>query len=641
MHAAHTHYDLGFVILSILVAVLSAFVALDMVRSVSRARGTSKKIWYGSGAFAMGTGIWSMHFIGMLAHEASGIAVSYDLFLMVVSIIVSVVTSGFALYLLSHAGTSRRRLTLSALAMSFGIGSMHYIGMVSMRMQAYIHWNWWLVAVSFVVAITLSYSAFIVMYRFAGRAPALVLQLVSSVLLGSAVVGLHYVGMEAAEYEPATIVFDASSTIIASSSLVTLTIFSTFFVLLLALISALVERTFAAQDLREREHVAQVREAQLANELKTQFLATMSHEIRTPLASIIGFTELMLAKTGVEAGETMNEERQTEYLQTIDRCARTLSQLIDDILDLSRIELGHLELDMQVVRLKTVLDEVLTILRIKAESKGIELRFSDGAGVPEYIHTDGARLRQVLVNLIGNAIKFTSRGFISLTIEVDEENEQLLFFVKDTGVGIEEQKQAALFQPFSQGDSSMTRIYGGTGLGLDISRRLARAMGGDVELVQSRPGEGSTFLAKIVLYVASAPSALPDDSVSQDVQPGCSVLLVDDNIDNQVFIAHLLRSKGVHVEVANNGHEGVERAMATIFDVVLMDLQMPVMNGYEATAKLRTGGYRIPIVALTAHATKQDKDLCLSSGFSAYLTKPLDTDLLFRTLNEFSSAARK
>ncbi len=418
-----------------------------------------------------------MHFIGMLAHEASDIAVSYDLFLIIVSIVVSIVTSGFALYLLSNAGSSRRRLTVSALAMSIGIGGMHYIGMVSMRMQAFIHWNWWLVAVSFVVAIVLFYLAFVVMYRLAGSTRTLSLQILSSALLGAAVVGLHYVGMEAAEYEPAVRVFDESSTIIASSNLVTLTIFSTFFVLLLALVSALVERTFAAQDLREREHLAQVREARLANELKTQFLATMSHEIRTPLASIIGFTELMLTKTGVDVGENLKAERQTEYLQTIHRCARALSQLIDDILDLSRIELGHLELDMQGVRLKTVLDEVLTILRIKAESKGIELRFSSGAGVPEYIHTDGARLRQVLVNLIGNAIKFTSHGFISLSIEIDEKNEQLLFFVKDTGIGIEEERQAALFQPFSQGDSSMTRIYGGTGLGLDISRRLARAGG--------------------------------------------------------------------------------------------------------------------------------------------------------------------
>ena len=398
--------------------------------------------------------------------------------------------------------------------------------------------------------------------------------------------------------------------------------------------------------------------AEQANAAKSQFLANMSHEIRTPMTAILGFAELIgnsieccTACPEHQACPTRGQNK--ESIQVIRRNGEHLLELINDILDLSKIEAGKMQVERIACSPVQVVEEVVSFMRVRAVEKGLSLDARYEFPLPETILSDPARVRQVLINLVGNAVKFCPRGGVEIVVrfitDVQAGRAAMAFDVKDTGIGMTPEQMGRLFQPFAQADSSTTRHYGGTGLGLAISKRLAEALGGDIHVV-SRPGEGSTFtftveaelpgpvrLLNDLSEAAARPSHPPESSLPAAAHLRGKVLVAEDGPDNQALISVILRNAGAEVDVAPNGRVAVEKASSamaagTPYDAILMDMQMPEMDGYEATGKLRQSGYKGPIVALTAHAMAGDRQKCLEAGCDDYATKPLDRLGLLHTL---------
>jgi signal transduction histidine kinase/CheY-like chemotaxis protein len=392
------------------------------------------------------------------------------------------------------------------------------------------------------------------------------------------------------------------------------------------------------------------RAAENANRAKSDFLANMSHEIRTPMTSILGFSDLLLA--GVRS-----DEEQQEFLLAIRRNGQALLELINDILDLSKIEAGRMSVRLAACSIEQVIDELLSAVTVRAREKGLTLEVRYEGLVPEQIQTDARRLRQILVNLTGNAIKFTDRGGVRISVRMAKRSggaAALQFAVSDTGIGIQAHKVRELFQPFVQVDSSTTRRFGGTGLGLAISQRLANSLGGEID-VHSEPGRGSTFtvtidpgpLTGVRLVEASQRRAghHVNDALAAD-GPWFSgrVLLAEDVPDLRRLTGHILRRWNVTVDMAENGREACAAAQRSAaagqpYDLILMDMQMPEMDGYQATRALRQHGWPGPIVALTAHAMVGDQEKCLAEGCNDCLTKPLDTGRLRSLLARYLTAA--
>lgn len=372
-----------------------------------------------------------------------------------------------------------------------------------------------------------------------------------------------------------------------------------------------------------------------ANTAKTLFLANVSHEIRTPLGIIMGFTELALA-------QLKSSENLERYLQSIQRNGQLLNQIIGEVLDLSKIEARCLETEQIRVELKDLLQETVSLLDLKAREKSITLTLIMDKNLPDFIETDPTRLRQIIMNLVGNSIKFTNKGKVNVIVRWTPQS-QLELTIQDTGIGISPEQQNKLFQPFSQADNSMTRSYGGTGLGLVLSQQLAQALGGNLYLAKSELNVGSTFVCTVKPahpeWVSKSMRApMPNQDSARDAQnaislAGLKILIVEDSEDNRFLITHFLKDSGAKIEEAENGLEAIEKAEKTFYDAILMDLQMPVMDGHEATIKLRSNRFTGPIIALTAHAMQEERDKALKEGFTAYLTKPLDSQLLLATID--------
>jgi PAS domain S-box-containing protein len=397
------------------------------------------------------------------------------------------------------------------------------------------------------------------------------------------------------------------------------------------------ERFYTAilRDMTQRQTDERARRtAEAASHMKSSFLANMSHEIRTPLNAIIGLTHLL----------RRNEPKpeQVERLDKIDMAGRHLLSLINDILDISKIEAGRLQLDETDFHLSAILDNVRSIVAEQARAKGLTVAV-DAGGVPQWLHGDPTRLGQALLNFAGNAVKFTEAGSIAIRAVLTSEQEDALlvrFEVRDSGIGVPEERMHHLFQAFEQVDSSTTRAYGGTGLGLAITKRLAQLMGGEVG-VKSAPGVGSTFwfTARLcrghgVMPARAAPSRADAEGVLHARHAGHRVLLVEDNFVNREVALELLHAVGLEVHTAADGFEAVTKAQGGHYDLVLMDMQMPHMSGIDATQQIRMlpGWQDTPILALTANAFVEDRQACLHAGMNDFVAKPVEPDALYRTL---------
>ena len=392
---------------------------------------------------------------------------------------------------------------------------------------------------------------------------------------------------------------------------------------------------------RTLELQQKTKEAMAASVTKSVFLANMSHEIRTPMNAIIGFSHML------REGNYDSDEERVEFLNTISSSGQHLLELINDILDLSKIEAGCMTIESLPVSPHQLIADVISISRVTALTKGLGLDYQWIGPVPKRVTTDPAKFRQLLINLIGNAIKFTEVGGVHVIARLAVNQRSLQIQVIDSGIGIAADKLETIFAPFSQADASMTRRFGGTGLGLSISRKLAEVLGGSLT-VESEPGIGSTFTVVIATggaepleFQASAPVAdvIPTQNPEASdpiasVPRGCRVLLVEDGDTNRRLIHKMLERHGVEVTDAVNGQIGVDLAMEREFDVILMDMQMPVKDGYTAATELRAKGLTIPIVALTAHAMAGDADKCRKAGCSEYLSKPIQESRLLTKLSE-------
>jgi signal transduction histidine kinase/ActR/RegA family two-component response regulator len=380
--------------------------------------------------------------------------------------------------------------------------------------------------------------------------------------------------------------------------------------------------------------------ADAASRAKSNFLANMSHEIRTPMTAIIGFSELL-----VDPETSLHERENASH--TINRNGKHLLSLINDILDLSRIESGHMEFELCDANPVVLLNDVHELLQVRAAEKKLDLCLSFNDDIPQTIQTDPLRLKQAVVNLVGNAIKFTSSGSVSIEASCDREKEIFTIKVRDSGIGMTPDQQKRIFEPFSQADNSMTRRFGGTGLGLAITRNIGRAFGGDV-VVESTAGDGSVFtLALTTGDLSNVPTNQTDlkaDSFNREaptprtpaVEISGHVLLVEDGPDNQRLVSFLLRKAGATVSVANHGQEALDQVASADapFDLILMDMQMPVMDGYTATRSLRASNYQGQIVALTAHALSEEIETCMDAGCDGYLRKPIEKAVFFSELKQ-------
>ncbi len=415
-----------------------------------------------------------------------------------------------------------------------------------------------------------------------------------------------------------------------------------------AIVQDITDRKRQEVRLRESEQSALA-----ANRSKSEFLANMSHEIRTPMAAILGYADVLLGH--------LKDPDNRNCVLVIKRNGQFLLELINDILDLSRIEAGKMDVEIETCELAGLVSDIDSLMQVRASEKQIELSARFTTPVPATIETDTIRLRQVLINLIGNAIKFTEQGSVRLEVgivhsspegntkdadvptpdwkAIDHANAtRLSFTIHDTGIGMSQEQQNRLFKPFSQGDSSVTRQYGGSGLGLAISRRLIDMLGGDI-FVESESGNGSTF--RVTLPIESLEGAElvtptinhqvnldPDDRL-EPRKLNCRVLVVDDRRDVRHISQHFLEKAGATVATAEDGQQGIDTALAAQnsghpFDLIVMDMQMPTLDGMQATAELRSAGFEMPIIALTADAMKGDREKCLNGGCDDYLTKPID-----------------
>ena len=381
--------------------------------------------------------------------------------------------------------------------------------------------------------------------------------------------------------------------------------------------------------------------AEAANRAKSAFLANMSHEIRTPLGAIMGFLSLLRDPKIAPADND-------RYLSIIDRNSHQLLRIIDDVLDLSKVEAGKLDVERIEFSLPELLADFASLMGLRARSKGVRFEVEALTPIPNLVVSDPTRVRQILANVVGNAIKFTAHGTVTLSVSVT--GKRLSFRVRDTGIGISSEQRTRLFQPFAQAESATTRTFGGTGLGLVLTRRLSELLGGHFNLTESEQGVGSVFEAVVEVEVPERARWIDDpgalfrtaterSSSTTDIRlDGLSVLVVEDSPDNQTLLLKILEGAGARVRVEGDGDAGLRAALADPYDAIVLDIQMPRLDGHEVVRLLRAREFRGPVIALTAHAMKEERERALDSGFDHFLAKPIDRASLLRTISELRAS---
>jgi NO-binding membrane sensor protein with MHYT domain/CheY-like chemotaxis protein/two-component sensor histidine kinase len=636
------YYETPLVLTSILVAIVASYSALSLAGRVTEAAGRTRFAWILGGAIAMGTGIWAMHFVGMLAFRLP-IPIAYDVPITLVSLVLPIAASGLALWQVSRADLGPVRLGASALIMGIGINAMHYTGMAAMRMEPGIVYDPLLFALSVLIAVVASALALWIAFRLRRSTPHVwVPRIGAAVVMGFAIVGMHYTGMAAANF-PADSVCMAARVGVHRDSLATLVVLATFCVLGLALIAsvfdarletnarilAMSQATAAErQDLLERERIARD-QAERLSALKDEFLATLSHELRTPLNAILGWAGML--QRGVKDEATLRRA-----LETIERNARAQGQLIDDLLDMSRIISGTVRLEVQPVDPSRIIEAALGTVHPAAAAKMITLRTDLGreAGVlPLEVRADPGRLQQVLWNLLANAVKFTPSGG-SVQVLLGRDGNDAVVRVIDSGIGIAPDFLPYVFDRFRQQDASISRQHGGLGLGLSIAKQLVELHGGTIAVDSAGPHTGTTFTVRLPL--AHQPAAVVPAAEIRPAAPvaprdladlsGVRVLVIDDAPDTLDVLEQILSFSGAATRTAPGAGAALALLEDEVPDVIVSDVGMPEVDGFELMRRIRrrAATAAIPAIALTAFTREDDRAKALQAGFTDYLAKPVE-----------------
>jgi len=748
-HLSHVHgeYSSGLVILSVAVSIFSSLMALQSAQIASRTQAALfRNTAIAAGALALGIGIWSMHFIGMLAFTVPA-QVHYSTGITSASILPACAAAWVALYRLVQFKIGATELLLSGIIVGAGIGAMHYAGMAAMQTPLLLRYDPVTFGLSIVVAISLATLALWIRYGLQKTALNHSQRFwISGIVMGVAIAGMHYTGMAAVRLvgeagAPNNGMLINNTFASVGLSFLTITIAVTVAAVnglirsrelylevdeahakLRATLDTAVDgvitidqkgviqgfnpsaerlfgwtadeaigrnikflmpeparsghdaylETYAASgkpkvistgrevmglqkngtlipirlavgrvesagdlmfvgfvtDISERHKMeASLREtaerAELAAAAKSSFLANMSHEIRTPMNSIIGFTELLL--------QSDLTSTQRDHLDTIRRSSRSLLRLLNDILDTTKMEKGHMELENVVFSLKELAMQVESSLGLGARAKNLTLTTHYAAGMPEFFHGDPLRLLQILTNLIGNAIKFTEHGGVDVLFTYEKDSVHVR--IRDSGIGMSPVQVKTIFAPFTQSDASISRRFGGTGLGTTIAQQLTTLMEGRIE-VESEEGRGTTFHVWLPLIQGEAPDPARVSVKPRQSLPALRILIADDIPENLRLLSIVLQEHGHEVVAARDGAEAVEKVKGEIFDLALMDVHMPVVDGLSATRLIRqyerkAGRQRMPVIALTASVMAEDRQAALAAGMDGFAIKPLDIPRLF------------
>jgi NO-binding membrane sensor protein with MHYT domain/CheY-like chemotaxis protein/two-component sensor histidine kinase len=640
------HYEIPLVLVSILVAIFASYTALSLAGRVKNSHGLSARLWISGGALAMGTGIWAMHFVGMLAFRLP-IPLGYDIPITLLSLLLPITVSGMALWQVSLPNLRLADLATSSVLMGVGINAMHYTGMAAMKMEPGIVYDPALFAASVAIAIVASAGALWMAFRLRENMPHVwALQIGAAVLMGFAIAGMHYTGMAAASF-PLGSVCTAASRGASQNALAVLVIIATVGVLTIALMASIYDarlesgsRHLALSQAKaeERQRMLMLeREArnqvERMSELKDEFLATLSHELRTPLNAILGWAQIL--QRGVRDEATLRKG-----LDTIERNAHAQAQLIEDLLDMSKIISGKVRLDMKSIDPLGFVEAAMETVRPAAMAKNIRMENSLDTDTGP-IYGDPNRLQQVMWNLLSNAVKFTPNGG-TVRLQMQKQENDIRILVSDTGIGISPDFLPYVFDRFRQADASTTRRYGGLGLGLSIARQLVEMQGGSIEVASPGENMGTTFTIRLPLLDTQTSSLLfPADRNRANAAPvqgdaadlsGLSVLLVDDEQDARDLVEHILSQNGASVITA----AGAPKALALLEDsrpdVIISDIGMPDVDGYEFMRRVRlldeTRGGTVPALALTAFTRSDDKMRALRAGFTSYMSKPVEPTAL-------------
>jgi signal transduction histidine kinase/ActR/RegA family two-component response regulator len=639
VNAPHHIYDSSLVGLSVLVAILAAYSALDLSGRIRAATGRARVLWLIGGATAMGFGIWTMHFVGMLASQLTRAATHAALPLLA-SFVVAVGASAFALSVASRARLGSAQLSTAAVAMGIAIAGMHFIAMAGMRVASRIQYDPLLVGLSIAIAIGASFVALFIARRLRDEESPRIrgLRTMAAIVMGLAIAGMHYTAMAAARF-PAIV----RPEVVGAGDLSPIALgFAIAFVGIvvagLALIAAMLDRLFRSRLVADRLR-AEKEAAEGTIRLKNEFLANMSHELRTPLNSIIGFANILLKNKSEALGQ-----QEIHYVSRIAANGAHLLKLINGVLDVSKLEAGRMDVELSAVDLDLIVRE--TIVELEGEAAAREVRVT--AELPSHVallETDRGRFKQILTNLVGNAVKFTRRADVIVRVHADASTgEATRIDVIDRGIGIPADRLHTIFEAFQQADTTTAREYGGTGLGLTITRALAQLLGWTID-VSSTVGVGSTFSIVMSPGPAGRPTERSAPPMSEPASarhvtppdvpvaaPGrVRVLLIDDEQDARTLLQHQLEELGCEVTAAASFDEGMRLARLVRPDLITLDIVMSSKDGMDALLELKTDValQDIPVVMVSVIAGEQQRRFV---GAADWIDKPVTREALMQVI---------